>query len=70
MKIKIKPKTGLKIVDPETNRALPVEGLEVEQTTYWLRRLSEGDVILSEEKEETKAQPAKGKKSDNEGGLK
>lgn len=70
MKIKVKPKEGLKVVHPENGRALAAEGAEVEQSSYWLRRLAEGDVVLLEEKEEQKAQPTKGKKSDNEGGLK
>lgn len=70
MKIKIKPKEGLKVVHPDTKRAISAEGEEVEQTSYWLRRLAEGDVLLIEQKEEQKAQPVKGKKSDNEGGLK
>ena len=70
MKIKIKPKDGLKVVHPDSKRAIAAEGEEVVQSSYWLRRLADGDVLLVEQKEETKAQPAKGKKSENEGGLK
>jgi len=57
MKIKVKPKEGLKIVMPDLNRELPVEGAVVEASTYWHRRLAEGDVVLVEEIKEEKQQP-------------
>lgn len=31
--------------DPDKRRALPVDGAEVPNTTYWQRRLKDGDVI-------------------------
>lgn len=43
-KIHVVPAQGLKVVDPATNEALPPEGKEVEHTTYWIRRLNDGDV--------------------------
>lgn len=46
MKIKIKPKEGLKVIKPQSKMALKEEGEEVEQSTYWLRRIECGDVIL------------------------
>lgn len=73
MKIKIKPsKEGLKVVKPDTNRDLDPQGEVVEQSSYWLRRLAEGDVVLIEEmKEENEPlKPAKAKEQKNEGGLK
>lgn len=65
MKICIKPKDGLKIVKPETGLHLKAEGEHVIQSTYWLKRLAEGDVILIEEKEtQTKLESPKSKKSE------
>ncbi len=43
----VKPKSGLKVPDPEKGGFLPQEGREVEASAYWLRRLNEGDVIES-----------------------
>jgi len=43
-KITVKPALNLRVVDPVTRKPLPPEGVEVERTTYWLRRLREGDV--------------------------
>lgn len=38
------PKAGLRVVDPATGKPLPAAGAEVEITTYWRRRLRDGDV--------------------------
>lgn len=70
MKMKIKPKLGLKIVMPEVGRDLPEEGAVVEHSTYWQRRLDEGDIILIEQEKEQPLEPAKTGKSKTEGGLK
>jgi len=43
----VKPKDGLKVRDPITKRHLPEEGKEVPESTYWVRRLKDGSVILS-----------------------
>lgn len=43
----IKPKEGLQIRDPEMKDFLPVDGREVSKTSYWVRRLRDGDVIES-----------------------
>lgn len=66
MKIFIKPKGDMKVVKPETALHLKAEGEYVEQSTYWLRRISDGDVILIEEKEQTqtKLESPKSKKSE------
>ncbi len=42
----VKPKDGLPVRDPATKRHLPAEGKEVPETSYWLRRLKCGDVVL------------------------
>lgn len=59
----VKPKENLKIVDPVTGRALPPEGAKVVQSSYWLRRIAEGDVIEMQEQtksEEIKSGPKNG----------
>lgn len=38
------PKTGLRVVNPETGRALPAEGAFVNPGSYWIRRVNDGDV--------------------------
>lgn len=37
------PKPGLRMRDPDTLQVLPPEGAEVEFTSYWRRRVREGD---------------------------
>lgn len=37
--------SGTIVRDPVTRQVLPDEGAEVEMTTYWLRRLAQGDVV-------------------------
>ena len=44
--IRIKPKAGFQIVDPETRDRLPPEGRTVNDSPYWQRRITDGDVIL------------------------
>lgn len=43
------PKEGLKVPDPAQRGTpgyfLPPEGREVEQSSYWTRRVADGDVI-------------------------
>lgn len=41
----VKPAEGLKVRDPVTMDHLPATGAEVPRTTYWLRRLRDGDVV-------------------------
>lgn len=44
--MQVKPAAGLIIRDPATMKALPPEGVDVPNTSYWRRRLSDGDVVL------------------------
>ena len=54
---KLKPATPELVVrDPVTAKALPAEGKAVPMTTYWRRRLKDGDVV-----EATDKKPAAGK---------
>ena len=44
--IKVKPRPGLKVLWPEDRRELKAEGENVPCTSYWLRRIRTGDVIV------------------------
>lgn len=49
----VKPaKSGLVIRDPFTKRALADEGGRVPDTSFWRRRIADGDVVLVEERDE------------------
>lgn len=50
-RIKIRPKDGLKVPKPLSTTFLRAEGEDVEQTSYWIRRINEGAVELVEESE-------------------
>jgi hypothetical protein len=61
------PAQGRTVRDPQTMEILPPEGDTVPKSTYWLRRLQDGDVILGRQvsqdveilpEEEQPAQPA------------
>lgn len=41
----VKPVSGRDIPDPDKGGYLPPEGRAVEPTSYWLRRITDGDVI-------------------------
>jgi len=42
----VQPAPGLVVRDPATRAPLPPEGAELTDSTYWQRRLIDGDVIL------------------------
>ncbi|MGE4292390.1 MAG: DUF2635 domain-containing protein [Desulfovibrio sp.] len=44
MKIFIRPVDGRRVLDPVTKEPLPLEGKRVEKSSYWLRRLTSGEV--------------------------
>jgi hypothetical protein len=44
-KIHIKPAPGKVVIDPETRKSLAADGDTVTSSTYWLRRVADGDVI-------------------------
>jgi hypothetical protein len=47
--MKVKPATpGAIVRDPHTKRPVPDEGEDVPDTSYWIRRLRDGDVVLVE----------------------
>lgn len=44
--MKVKPAPGLLVRDPISRRPLPPEGADVpDDSTYWVRRLLDGDVL-------------------------
>lgn len=52
----VKPAPGLRIVDPLSRLPLPAAGKEVPASTYWLRRLRQGDVIEADQISDSKGQ--------------
>lgn len=48
----VKPKDGLSVRCPVRGEALPKDGAEVPDNTFWRRRLKDGDVSLVLEKGE------------------
>lgn len=52
--MKVKPAIpGAVIRDPASRRVLPQEGGDVPETSFWIRRLRAGEVVLVEEREAT-----------------
>lgn len=42
----VKPKAGLRVIDPIRKQFMPDEGLQVDDfDLYWVRRLRDGDVV-------------------------
>jgi hypothetical protein len=63
----IVPRPGL-VVRDEYRRPIPENGLEVELTTYWRRRIADGDVVVQSKKgkgqkmsDAAETKPSKGK---------
>jgi len=49
------PAPGLNVIDPANGQPLPPEGKEVQDSTYWRRRLVEGDVTEGAPKKTAKS---------------
>lgn len=45
----VKPAPGLRIVDPDSGYVLPDTGKEVIYTTFWHRRVLQGDCVVMTE---------------------
>lgn len=41
----VRPHKGRSVPDPARGDLLPVEGRNVEESSYWFRRLAAGDVV-------------------------
>ena len=66
----LKPKDGLKIVKPETGLELKKEGEKIKvMTTFWRRRLADGDVVEMS-KSQPSSMPKKEEKKKHDGGGK
>jgi hypothetical protein len=53
------PGAHLRVLDPDTGQPLPPEGLDVPLTSYWFRRLADGDVIAPPAPDTPPARPRK-----------
>lgn len=42
-RVQLRPAEGRRVRIPESGELLPAEGMEVEMTMYWQRRLADGD---------------------------
>ncbi len=51
------PKKGLIVRDPISGNALPPEGMQKQLSTYWLRRMADGDV--TKQTKTTRTRPAR-----------
>jgi hypothetical protein len=51
--MKVKPRGGFIIRDPQRGDLIEPEGRFVPKTTYWLHRLRDGDVVLVSDELET-----------------
>ena len=40
---------SLKVFDPATKLHLPMEGKKVAKSSYWMRRIADGDVVEAKE---------------------
>lgn len=44
----VKPAAGRQVRDPATKKHIPAEGIKVPRSSYWLRRLRDGDVLAAD----------------------
>lgn len=42
----LRPAAGITLVDPETGTAIPETGATVQTSSYWRRRIKDGDAVL------------------------
>lgn len=61
----IKPRKGVRVINPANRKPLPEKGARLEVTTYWVRRWSEGEVSIEGRPDANEAEKAP-KKSDTE----
>lgn len=61
---KVKPIEGMKVLNPATNLHISEDGTDVVWSTYWKRRLNDGEIeIIEPEKPVKKATKKSNKKS-------
>lgn len=63
----IKPKKGLRVLNPATMLPISEDGQKVSKNSYWTRRQLDGDITISEVAEKTlkKATQSKNKNKDS-----
>lgn len=44
--MRVKPAEGLKVRDPISKLHIPAEGCDVPESSYWVRRIRSGDVVI------------------------
>lgn len=44
--ITLRPVEGITLIDPETGTAVPETGAKVKATSYWRRRIKDGDAVI------------------------
>lgn len=59
--MQLRPKRGRSVPDPVRGDLLPLEGRNVEESSYWHRRIADGDVEKVRAEEEKPAADAKKK---------
>ena len=57
--LNVKPAPGLLVRDPDSRQPLPPEGAAVASSTFWHRRLADGDVLLLEDPARAGRNPTK-----------
>jgi hypothetical protein len=68
-KLFVKPAKGLVVPRPDNGRVLKEEGEWVKQSTYWRRRIADGDVLVDDKAvDKSESKPKKSEKSDKAGG--
>ncbi len=55
--------------DPVSRKALPPEGREVPESTYWVRRLASGDVSLKDPRPVINSEPSPESEGYDPGGF-
>ncbi|RLA58276.1 MAG: hypothetical protein DRQ78_12300 [Epsilonproteobacteria bacterium] len=65
--IKIIPKDGLKVINPETLRRVSKDGVVVRKlNTFWKRRLEDGDITVEDLSKKSKSKKDTATKKDKE----
>jgi len=71
----LKPKKGLRVINPKTKKPIHEDGEEIELSSYWRKRISDGDfeenkieeVVISNDSKENKKESKKDNKQKTEG---
>ena len=53
--MRVRPRAGVIVRDPETKQPVPASGRDVPRSTYWMRQLLDGDLELVPDNEPDRA---------------